>query len=202
MPDEQTNDTQPVPDVQGDGQPPEKSFSQAELDKIIAERLKREREKYADYGDLQKAAAKLAEIEEANKSELEKLQERAARADAQRDEALARANERLMRAAFVAEAAGQNVAHPEDAYMLADLSGVEISDDGAVAGVKEAVKALVEAGRLVIKKQPAPSLNGGAGGGQPSGDTVTLSEEQLKVAQQMGLKPEEYAAGIRYKRKE
>ncbi|MBA9002017.1 capsid assembly scaffolding protein Gp46 family protein [Thermomonospora cellulosilytica] len=52
--------------------PAEKTFTQAELDRIVAERLRREREKYADYDDL-KARAQAAD---ASKSELQKLAER------------------------------------------------------------------------------------------------------------------------------
>lgn len=55
----------------------EKTFTQAELDQIIGERLKREREKYPDYESLKEKAAKLDEIEEASKSELQKATERA-----------------------------------------------------------------------------------------------------------------------------
>lgn len=55
----------------------EKTFTQAELDSIIAERLTRDRAKYADYEALKEKAKKFDEYEEANKSELEKATERA-----------------------------------------------------------------------------------------------------------------------------
>lgn len=55
----------------------EKTFTQAELDTIISDRLKREREKYSDYDAMREKAAKLDEIEEASKSELQKATERA-----------------------------------------------------------------------------------------------------------------------------
>lgn len=53
---------------------PEKTFTQAEIDALISERLKREREKYKDYDELKKMAAKWAEKEKAEMSEAEKLQ--------------------------------------------------------------------------------------------------------------------------------
>lgn len=56
--------------------------SQAELDRIISERVQRERSKFADYNDLKKAAKRLDEIEAANKTELERLTERATQAEA------------------------------------------------------------------------------------------------------------------------
>lgn len=55
----------------------EKTFTQAELDKIVAERLTRERAKYSDYEAIQKKAARLDQLEEASKSELQKATERA-----------------------------------------------------------------------------------------------------------------------------
>lgn len=55
----------------------EKSFTQAELDAIVRDRLKREREKYADYDSLKEKASKYDEYEQASKSELEKATERA-----------------------------------------------------------------------------------------------------------------------------
>lgn len=59
--------------------------SQADLDRIIGERIARERGKYADYADLKAKAGKFDEIEEKNKTELQKLQERAERAERERD---------------------------------------------------------------------------------------------------------------------
>ena len=55
----------------------EKTFTQAELDAIISDRLKREREKYGDYDSLKEKATRLDEIEEASKTELQKATERA-----------------------------------------------------------------------------------------------------------------------------
>lgn len=55
--------------------------SQDELDRIVSNRLERERAKYADYEDLKAKAAKFDELEDANKSELEKAQARAQAAE-------------------------------------------------------------------------------------------------------------------------
>ena len=58
---------------------PEKTFTQAQLDAIVADRLSREKSKYADYADLQKKAKLYDEVEEKNKSELQKAQEKSAK---------------------------------------------------------------------------------------------------------------------------
>lgn len=55
----------------------ERTFTQAELDEIVKSRLAKERAKYTDYDTLQKKASKFDEMEEANKSELQKATEKA-----------------------------------------------------------------------------------------------------------------------------
>jgi len=53
----------------------ERTFTQAELDTVISERLNRERAKYADYETLKDKAAKFDAAEEASKTELQKAQD-------------------------------------------------------------------------------------------------------------------------------
>lgn len=59
----------------GDPTPPvaDKTFTQADLDRIVGERLAREQAKYADYDDLKTAAGKLAELEAANQTEAQRI---------------------------------------------------------------------------------------------------------------------------------
>lgn len=47
--------------------------SQEELDRIIQSRIDRERKKFADYDEKAAAAAELAQLKEANKTEAEKV---------------------------------------------------------------------------------------------------------------------------------
>ena len=47
---------------------PERTFTQAEMDAIIGDRLNRERKKYADYEDIKAKAAKFDELENASKT--------------------------------------------------------------------------------------------------------------------------------------
>ena len=57
---------------------PERTFTQAEMDAIIGDRLNRERQKYADYAELKAKALKFDEAENASKTELQKATEKAA----------------------------------------------------------------------------------------------------------------------------
>ena len=70
----------------------ERTFTQAEMNAIIADRLSRERAKYADYDALKEKADQFDAAQEAGKTELQKANERAAALQTQVD-ALTRANE-------------------------------------------------------------------------------------------------------------
>lgn len=67
------------------GTAPERTFTQAELDAVIGERLSRERAKYADYETLKEKASKFDEAEEASKTELQKAQDKMAAYKAELD---------------------------------------------------------------------------------------------------------------------
>lgn len=55
-----------------------KTLTQAEVDKIVADRVARERKKFADYDDLKKKAARLQQIEDGQKTEAQKLNDQLA----------------------------------------------------------------------------------------------------------------------------
>lgn len=55
----------------------EKTFTQEEVNSIVQERLFKERKKYENFDEYKEKASKFDEMEEANKSELQKANERA-----------------------------------------------------------------------------------------------------------------------------
>ena len=57
--------------------------SQEDLNRLITDRVNRERAKYADYKDVKAKASKLDEIEQANKSEIDKAMDRVTKAEAE-----------------------------------------------------------------------------------------------------------------------
>ena len=63
--------------VENESPAEEKRFTQAELDKVVADRLARERQKYEGFSELKEKAAKFDELEAASKTELQKATERA-----------------------------------------------------------------------------------------------------------------------------
>ena len=186
----------PEINVDGDGEQPagERTLTQSEVDRIVAERLTRERQKYSDYEELRQKAQKLNEMEEAQKSELQKALDAKEASENAAKQAIEQANQRLIQAEFIAAASKLNVAHPEDAFRLADRAAVVIDKGGKVSGVDEAVQALVEAGRLVLTGKPkAANLDGGSGGGErPQEQDKPLTPEQKAAAAKMKLTEKEY----------
>lgn len=170
------------------------TFTQQQVDAIIGQRLIREREKYGDYDQLQEQAEKWQQAEAARLTELERLQARVKTADSEKQQALQRAEQHLVRAAFMAAAAAVGAAHPEDAYSLADKVGIKVAEDGKVTGATEAVEQLVRGERLVMRGKPnAAKLNGGAGSGKRLDSKHTdPTAEQLAAAQKMRLSIEDY----------
>lgn len=60
----------------------EKTFTQSELDAIVTDRVRREREKYANFDVYKEKAEKFDNEEESKKSELQKAQEKTAQLEA------------------------------------------------------------------------------------------------------------------------
>src|SRR5882762_5281206 len=82
---------------------PVQTFTQAEVDRIAADRAARERAKFADYDDLKAKAAQVDAAEEAKKDELQKAKDAATKAQSEGAKAIATANARLRKAVILAE---------------------------------------------------------------------------------------------------
>lgn len=199
--------------VEGDGKQPSspgKTYSeeelQAALNRIIPERAEQARRSLLKDLGVEDAEELRETITELKKLKLEKMtdderreallkdaEDRAERLQQERDQALAESQDRMLRAAFLAEAGRRGAKHPNDAFKLADLSSVKV-DGEVIEGVDGAVQVLIDNGRLpLVGKQQAPPLDGGAGSGQRPGVKVKLNPEQLQAAKNMGVSPEEYA---------
>lgn len=173
----------------------DKTFTQAELDRILADRLERERKKFADYDELK---TKLSEFEQAEAerqkaamTEQERLAAEKAEAERKAQEAedraaqaLKSANERLIKAEFMLKARKANIREDalEDAFKLADISGVTVGDDGATSGVDEVVSALVASKSFLLEVKTAQPKIIGDNGGPGTDDDVKTLEQQLEDA--------------------
>lgn len=83
MPDEAPD----TPEQGGDPEPGGKTFTQAQLDRIVEDRLARERQKYADYDEAKQALSKLKDLEDSKKSDEQKLLDRIEAAEKRAQEA-------------------------------------------------------------------------------------------------------------------
>lgn len=152
----------------------EQTFTQADIDRIVQERLERERQKhqktvadkYGDYDELKTAAARLQEIEDANKSEAEKAAERLAKMEKQLAEFQSQnarlAEERqqaLIQAQVVAKATTMQFNDPTDAYRMLDLSKIEIGEDGTIGGIDEQLEALSESKPYLLRNQQRATVS-------------------------------------------
>lgn len=166
-----------APDDDGDGDGKKDDLpafkapqSQADLDRIISDRLARDREKqaerYAGYDDYKAKAEEFDKAAEAARSEQEKAVD-AARTEGEKA-ATERANARLVKAEARALAAQAGFRSLSDVN-LADLSKVKVSEDGDVDSdaIKAELKRLSDADpwRIDDGKKPAPKPDKSQGGG-------------------------------------
>lgn len=136
-----------------------KTFTQAELDQHINDRLARERQKYADYDDLKKAKGELDQIKAGQLSETEKLTKRATDAEAKAQQAEVRVKEITTRAEIERQARKLNIADDDAAYRLLDVSKIEYDGDGKPTNADALLKDLVKARPYLVAQQSSSSGN-------------------------------------------
>lgn len=132
--------------------------SQEDFEKALGKRLERERAKYADYADLKSKAARLDELEEANKTEQQKLADRLAEAE--------KSAERARTEALRFKIASKFGVSDEDADLF--LTG---TDEETLTRQAERLAARSdEAGK---PRAPKPDPNQG----RPSGGTASTADQ-------------------------
>jgi hypothetical protein len=151
-----------------------RTFSQAELDKIVQDRVARERKKYEGHDELRAKAEEYDKLQEANRSELEKAQARAEKAEAEAAEVRAEAQATRIRSTLLAEAskAERKIVDPEGALVFlegADSDLLERDEAGNPANIAQAFDALLEKRPYLVapeeKARPGAADQGARGGG-------------------------------------
>ncbi|MFL1672191.1 phage scaffolding protein [Paenibacillus dendritiformis] len=171
---------------------PEKTFTQAELDDIVAKRLERERKKYGDYEDLksklteyerereEKQRAEMTEIERF-KSDLEKEQAAKQSLESELTTLRESVKQERIRNAFITAAQAANIAYIDDAWALTDRSGVSVGDDGNIVGIDAVIASLVETKPFLVSQNPTKPKTIGDPSGTPPSPQKT-SEQMLQEA--------------------
>jgi len=183
-----TENTEPIGDEAAQATPaiapgpeglrPERTFSQEDMNRIQAQTRREVRNQFADYSQLKDRAAKADELEQAQLSEQEKLETRAAEAERKAASAADQISAAMI-ASEVKVRASQNVRY---------------SEDNGVTGVEDALTQLLE-DKPYLKGAPnrAPNLNPQTGEPAP---TLRLTEDQREAARLMGIPEEQYARGL------
>jgi hypothetical protein len=158
--------------------PPEKTLTQADVDRVVADRLARERQKFADYDDVKAKAARLDEIEAANATEAEKL---AAKADAA-EKLAAAATARAVKAEV--KALSDSFADRDDAVLnLGDLSRFitdgDVDTDAIEAELGKVLERKPHLGKVAGARNPAPDQSQGRGGDNGPTDYRKASPEEF-----------------------
>jgi hypothetical protein len=154
-----------------------RTFSQADVDRIVQERLARAKTTPpADYDELKTKAAGFDKIEEANKTELQKAQDARAKAEREASQAAELVQRTRLESSIVAEAAKRGV-DPDIAVAMIDRSTVEFDGDGKPTNIADAMDSLLQA---------KPQLAGGSRGtsadqGARNGGADQLGRDSLKT---------------------
>lgn len=120
----------------------EKLFTQADIDRMMNKRWGEEKDKDAELKDLRAKAKKLQEIEDAQKTEFEKLQERLGQLENQATQTAAE-NKRLKLNAKIASVAGQlGAVDPNDPNFVMATQAIDPDGNGADDQIKSAIEAL------------------------------------------------------------
>lgn len=150
--------------------PAEKTFTQADVDKIVGERLARQKDQhFGDYDDLRAKAAELQQIKDAGKSEQQKLTDQIAelqRQVASKDAEIATANLTSLKATVAADKGA-----PAASLTGSTKEELEASADQLIAW-RDAAKP--------TRKPPAPT--GLRSGASNSGDTSANPMERAAAA--------------------
>ncbi|MCC5580591.1 hypothetical protein IMZ11_33735 [Microtetraspora sp. AC03309] len=161
----------------------DKTFTQADLDRVVAERLARERAKYADYNDLKTKASAFDKAQADQQSENEKAIAKAR--EETRTEVLTEVRRERLLDKIEVLAAGK-FADPEDARLRLASRVDEFITDGQVD-----VKAIEGALAALLKDKPhlaggGRRFEGGGDGGPRGGGKQPTLEERIREAESKG----------------
>lgn len=159
------------------GDSADKGFTQADVDRIVRDRLARQKAQFGDIDELKRKSQQFDELAESQKTEVQKALERAEAAEARAAELEAKTSEFEERersvkldARITAAAAAAGVSDVEAFVALFDRSGLEFDDDGKPTNIEDGITATLQkhpilAGRSTTTfdggpRTPAPTPKG------------------------------------------
>ena len=121
------------------------AMSQGEIDKIVGAKLAQKLSKYGDLNELQRKAAAFESLEESQKTESQKLNEKIATLEREASDKDRQLRDRLTRYEIVRHASRLGFADPEDAYRMIDSDALTFADDGVPTNTEAKLAELLEA---------------------------------------------------------
>lgn len=149
-----------------------KTFTQAELDSIIAGRLDQERRKYADYDSIKQQLETLQAGQQGQQQQVQQLTQ-------QNQQLAVQTREKAIEAA-VAKAAGAIGLDPEAAIKLADLKALTVDEAGNVTNAADVIKSVAERFPGLLKR-PMPVANAV---NPPAGTAPTPEQREAQYRQE------------------
>jgi DNA repair exonuclease SbcCD ATPase subunit len=141
----------------------------------------------AQLADLQKA---LKANERASMSEVERLKAEKAELEAAANQAREAITQMRLKDAFRSAAATKKVRFVDgamdDAFKLADLTGVQVEESGAVRGMEAAIDALLKAKPYLVQR-PEPAqidASAGTGAGKPASSGPEVTKQKIEELRQ------------------
>lgn len=153
--------------------------SQEQLDRVLGERLGRERAKFADYDEIKGKAAKFDELDAASKTELQKLADAKAASDTELERTKAELKNQKLETAVLAVAGSKNIIDPTAVVALLDRSKIDYGDDGVPKNLDALIDELIKAKPYLVGKNgrgPAPL----PGSGAPTPSTGTSMDDWMR----------------------
>ena len=171
----------------------QRTFSQDEVNQMMAKTRRETRSQFGDYNQLKERAQKADELEQAQMSEAQKMEQRAIDAEKRASEAQQQIASAMISAEVKVRASQMGIIDPDAAFLLLDQSNVNYSMESGVSGVDEALTLLLESKPYLKSANRIPNINPESGAMAP---VLRLSEDQREAARLMGMTEEDYARGL------
>jgi predicted RNase H-like nuclease (RuvC/YqgF family) len=152
------------------------------IKELSDENAKRRNEAKRLADELAAAQARLKEIDDADKSETERLNSKITELEKRNGELIAANRELSIKNAFLAD---KNHAwrNPDSALKLVDLSEVDIDDDGKISGLDKAIKKLADSDSYLLEQTDEDT----GLPKQPSGDRTKQQPKDKQAAKREDL---------------
>lgn len=173
----------PVIDPPKAPEEPDKTFTQDEVNRLLATERRKLLAEQPDLTDLRQKAKAYDELQEQSKDELQRERDARAAAEQRAEAAETAAKAKLIDAAVRVAVASANTTAPNDVAALIDRTGLTLADDGTIPGIDETIAEFLKDRPHFAAAPPEPPKPApGAGDGGPRGAPATgqLSRADLK----------------------